>query len=179
MIGIQQYPLGWRVLHWLIGVLVLILIPVGLWMASRSGAGLDNALTDNLYAWHKAIGFAVLLLMLVRVVVRLRLRPPPYPASMSARLQAVAKGSHHLMYVLLLVVPLLGWAGVSAYPALDTLGGYNLPAMPWVPHDADLGGTLFTLHAALAILLAVLVIGHIGAAIRHMLRKDGIIRRMI
>jgi cytochrome b561 len=176
---IQKYPTGWRVLHWLIALLVFILLPTGLWMAARAEADIWGDLTDALYSWHKAIGFSVLLLMILRILVKIRYRSPPYPSEMPHRLQVAAKSLHHLLYVLLVVTPLFGWAGVTAFPALITLGGYDLPAMPFVPQDRELAARLFDIHGALAITLGILIIGHIGAAFRHMLRKDGIFRRMV
>jgi cytochrome b561 len=83
------------------------------------------------------------------------------------------------MYLLLLLTPLSGWAAVTAFPALITLGGYDLPAMPFVPQDRDLAAILFEIHGVIAITLSVLVVGHIGAAFRHMISKDGIFRRMV
>lgn len=179
MSQIEKYPIGWRILHWLMALMVLILIPVGLWMTARGEAGIWDGLTDTLYSWHKAIGFSVLLLMILRIVVKIRLKGPPYPDSMPRKLQLAAKGVHHLLYVLLVLTPLFGWAGVTAFPALVTVGGYHLPAMPFVPEDSDLAARLFDIHGALAITLAVLIAGHILAAFRHMIRKDGIFRRML
>lgn len=176
---IQKYPAGWRVLHWLIALMVLILIPTGLWMAARGEAGLWGALTNTLYSWHKALGFSVLILMIVRIVVKVLVKSPPYPNTLPRRLQLAAKTVHHLIYILLVLTPLLGWAGVTAFPALVTVGGYDLPAMPFIPQDRELAARLFDIHGALALILSVLIIGHIGAALRHMLRKDGIIRRMV
>ena len=176
---IQKYPAGWRVLHWVMALMVLTLIPIGLWMASRAEADIWGDLTDTLFSWHKAIGFSVLLLMILRIAVKIRLNSPPYPDHMPLKLQIAAKSLHHLIYILLVVTPLFGWAGVTAYPALVTLGGYHLPAMPFVPEDKELAATLFNIHGWLAITLSVLIAGHIAAAIRHMLRKDGIVRRMV
>lgn len=176
---IQKYPTGWRVLHWVMAVMVLTLIPVGLWMTSRAEADIWGPLTDTLYSSHKAIGFSVLLLMIVRIVVKASVGSPPYPQEMPRKLQLAASSVHHLMYVLLVLTPLFGWAGVTAYPALVTLGGYHLPAMPFVSEDSDLAARLFAIHGVLAITLAVLIAGHIAAAFRHMIRKDGIFRRMI
>jgi len=176
---IQKYPTAWRVLHWVMALMVLTLIPVGLWMASRAEADIWGQLTDTLYSTHKAIGFSVLLLMIVRVIVKVRLKIPPYPDEVPRKLQMAAKGLHHLMYVLLVLTPLLGWAGMTAFPALITLGGYHLPAMPLVPQDSDLAARLFEIHGAFAITLSVLIAGHIAAAFRHMVRKDGIFRRMV
>jgi len=176
---IKKYPAGWRVLHWVMALMVLTLIPVGLWMASRAEADIWGTLTNTLYSVHKAIGFTVLLLMILRIVVKIRVKSPPYPEDMHRTLQVAAKSVHHLIYVLLVLTPLFGWAGVTAYPALTLLGDYNLPAMPFVPQDKELAGSLFAIHGWLAITLGVLVAGHIAAAFRHMLRGDGIFRRMV
>jgi len=76
-------------------------------------------------------------------------------------------------------VPLLGWAGVTAFPALIVFPGLDLPAMPFVPVDEALALRLFQIHGALAITLAVLVLGHIGAALWHLvMKKDGMFGRM-
>lgn len=176
---VQKYPAAWRLLHWVMAVMVLTLIPIGLWMASRAEADIWGDLTNTLFSWHKAIGFTVLLLMILRILVKIRLESPPYPDHMPRKLQIAARSLHSLIYVLLVVTPLFGWAGVTAYPALVTLGGYHLPAMPFVPEDKELAETLFEIHGWFAITLSVLIAGHIAAAFRHMLRKDGIVRRMV
>lgn len=176
---VQKYPAGWRVLHWVIALLVLTLLPVGLWMASRAEADIWGALTNILYSVHKAIGFSVLLLMILRIVVRIRLKSPPYPEEMPRTLQLAAKSVHNLMYILLVVTPLFGWAGVTAYPALTILGDFSLPGMPFVPEDEELAASLFYIHGWLAITLGVLIAGHIAAALRHLFRKDGIFHRMV
>jgi cytochrome b561 len=174
-----RYALSRRLLHWLIALLVLGLLPIGLWMTSRSQADIWDALTDQLFGVHKAIGFTVLWLMVLRAFLRLRSGQPPYPLSMPKRLAYAASTLHMLLYILLLAVPLLGWAGVTAYPALITLAGYNLPAMPFVPQNADLSKQLFAIHGTLALVLGVLILGHIGAALKHLLiNRDGIFQRM-
>lgn len=176
---IRKYPASWRALHWMMALMVLTLIPVGLWMTERAEADVWGDLTDTLFSWHKAIGFSVLLLMVLRIVMKVRFGTPPYPAEMPRKLQMAASGLHHLMYLLLVLTPLFGWAGVTAYPALVTVGGYHLPAMPFVPESEDLAASLFYVHGTLAITLGVLIAGHIAAALRHMFRRDGIVRRMV
>ncbi len=174
-----RYAGGSRILHWLVAALVFVLVPVGIWMAGRAEINLFDDLTNTLYAWHKAIGATVLLLMLVRIIFKLRHASPPYPATLSRRQILAAKSLHHLLYLLLVLTPLLGWAGVTAFPALITLGGYNLPAMPLVPEDQALATRLFEIHGACALLLATLIVGHIGAALLHLfIHKDGVFQRM-
>lgn len=176
---IQKYPAAWRVLHWLIALLVFILIPVGLWMASRAESNIWGDLTNTLYSGHKAIGFTVLLLMILRIVVKMTVNSPPYPEELPHKLQLAAKSLHHLLYVLLVLTPLFGWAGVTAFPALGIVGGYALPAMPFISENKELAKSLFEIHGTLAITLGVLIAGHIAAAVRHMIHKDGIFQRML
>jgi len=173
------YPPLWRALHWATAAAVAILIPIGVWMAARGAADLWDGLTNGLYAWHKAVGLCVLLATGLRLGLRLRLGVPAYPAALSPLRRRLAIGLNHGFYLLLLAVPLLGWAGVTAYPALTTIGGLELPAMPLVPQDSDLAARLFAIHGALALALGVLAIGHVAVALRHRLvERDGVFQRM-
>lgn len=175
----MQYPSNWRVLHWIIALCVMSLIPIGLWIEARTEANLWDDLTNLLYGIHKATGFTVLLLMCVRVAFKIYYRSPAYPESMTRKQVIAAKSLHHLFYALLLVVPLFGWAGVTAFPALIVFPGFDLPAFPFVPQNEALAQRLFQIHGTLALLLAFLVLGHIGAALRHLfLLKDGVFQRM-
>lgn len=178
-LSVQRYPFGWRVLHWLMAALVLTTIPIGLTMAARAEENIFDVVTNTFYAMHKAIGFTILILIFVRIVVRARSGAPPYPAVMSRALVLAAKSLHYLLYVFLVVTPLLGWAGVTAYPALGIAGGLSLPPFPFVPQDQALAERIFEIHGMFAIALGILVLGHIGAALRHLvIERDGIFQRM-
>ncbi len=174
-----KYPLIWRLLHWVIAIMVLAMLPIGFWMAYRGEAGLWGALTGTLYASHKTVGFLVLWLMVVRLVFRLTITPPSYPPQMPAFIRRLAHSTHHLMYVLLFAIALLGWAGVTAFPALSIAGGWSLPGMPFIPESRTLSKLLFTIHGWLAIVLSILVVVHIAGALKHkFIDKDGVFDRM-
>ena len=174
-----KYPLIWRLLHWVIAIMVLAMLPIGFWMADRGEAGLWGALTGTLYASHKTVGFLVLWLMVVRLVFRLTITPPSYPPQMPAFIRRLAHSTHHLMYVLLFAIALLGWAGVTAFPALSIAGGWSLPSMPFIPESRTLSKLLFTIHGWLAIVLSILVVVHIAGALKHrFIDKDGVFDRM-
>jgi cytochrome b561 len=112
-------------------------------------------------------------------MVKLRSSPPAYPASVRPATIKLAAAGHRALYLLLLVVPLLGWAGVTAFPALITLGGFHLPAMPGIPKDQALAKQLFEIHGNLALVLAILALGHMAAGIHHLIvKKDGVFQRM-
>lgn len=165
-----------RTLHWIIAAAVVVMIPVGLYMVNRGKWSNFDAMTNTLYSWHKLIGFCVLWLVVVRIIVRLtRGAPPPEPLH---PLQQFAASATHLgLYVLLAIVPLLGWAGVSAYGARGTPFGFNLPEI--IPQNQDLGNTILYYHGWAAILLGLLVLMHVGAALMHrFVFKDGVFARM-
>ena len=168
-----------RLLHWLTALLILCMAPVGFFMADRGRANIWDDLTNQLYNWHKLIGFVVLLLVVTRFVSRAINRAPAYPADMPRVMLGAAHASHGLMYGLLLIIPLLGWAGVTAYPATVTVGGYHLPSMPLVQQDPALAKQLFWLHGTAALALLALVGVHIAAALFHLIiKRDGVFQRM-
>jgi cytochrome b561 len=174
-----SYPAAWRALHWATALAVAALLTVGLWMTARGGAGIWDGITNTLYAWHKAIGICVLLLTGLRLAIRLRLGVPPYPQTLSPTRRRLAVALNYMFYVLLVAVPLFGWAGVTAYPALVTVGGVDLPAMPLVPQDSALAARLFGIHGTLALLLGALAGVHAAMALHHLFAaRDGIFQRM-
>jgi len=174
-----SYRFTQRMLHWLVALSIPVLLILGLWMTSRAAANLWDDQTNLLYGLHKALGFTVLCLMVLRLFFKLRTAAPAYPASVSPTLILLGKTMHALLYVLLFAVPLLGWAAVTAYPALITVAGYHLPAMPWMTPDEALAKQLFAIHGWLAFVLGALALGHIAAALKHLLfNRDGVFERM-
>lgn len=167
-----------KLLHWVIALIVFVMIPVGIYMVWRGGATNFDATTNQLYTAHKTFGFIVLLLAIARIVVRVRTGSPAPEASLT-RLQVVASEAvHGLLYVFLLCVPLLGWAGASAYGARGVLGGFSLPEI--LGKNSVLGEMILKYHAYAAILLALLIGAHIGAALFHrLILKDGVLKRML
>ncbi|HXF53562.1 MAG TPA: cytochrome b/b6 domain-containing protein, partial [Hyphomicrobiaceae bacterium] len=92
--------------------------------------------------------------------------------------KVVSKLNHWAMYILLLVVPLLGWFGVQLYPALDVFGLFSLPAV--VSPDQATAESVLAIHKTLALVLVGLIALHVGAALYHyFVRKDGVLQRMI
>ena len=63
---------------------------------------------------HKSIGITILLLSLMRLGWRLTHTAPPLPASMPMWEQRAAHIGHVLLYVVMIGMPLSGWAMVSA-----------------------------------------------------------------
>jgi cytochrome b561 len=167
-----------KLLHWVMALIVFTLIPVGFYMVQRGGATNFDATTNQLYTAHKTFGFIVLLLVLLRIFVRIRTGSPAPEPSLNRLQIIVSEAVHGLLYVLLLVVPLLGWAGVSAYGARGILGGYQLPEL--LGKDTVLGEIILKYHGYAAICIVLLIGAHVGAALLHrFILKDGVMKRML
>jgi len=168
-----------RGIHWFTVCSILVLAILGFWMTERAVANLWDSLTNTLYEWHKLIGFTVLLLTIFRFILKMKSKTPAYPNSTSPFVVKVASVVHYTLYGLLLIVPLLGWAGVTAYPALITVGGYSLPAMPGIPKNEAIAKQLFQIHGLLAMMLLAIALLHVMAALNHLIiKRDGIFQRI-
>lgn len=168
-----------KTLHWVIAFAVIGMVPVGLALANFDFEETAADLGEALYGWHKLIGAVLLVLMAVRLATRIVRGTPALPPDLPDWQAVAARAVQGAMYTLLFVVPLLGWAGATAFSALGTVGGIRLPAMPFVPADQALAMRMFAAHGALAMTLAVLALAHIAAALDHLLRrKDGVFARM-
>ena len=148
-------------------------------MTNRSAADLWDELTNTLYSWHKLIGFMILLITGLRILNKFKSQRPPYPSSISSGQIQLAKSVQGVLYLLLVLIPLFGWAGVTAFPALITVGGYHLPGMPGIPKDQALAKQLFNVHYYLVLGFIAIASVHILAGLRHLFfAKDGVFERI-
>jgi cytochrome b561 len=176
--SIEAYSPAAKWLHWLTALGVFGMIPVGFYMVRRGAETNFDALTNQLYSSHKLTGFLLIWLIGLRIVYRVR-KGAPAPVPTLTPLERIASGAvHHLLYVMLAVTPLLGWAGASAFGARDVFGLFSLP--PLLPQNEALGTTLLTLHGYAALTMVALIAAHLGGALMHgVLKQDGVMNRMI
>lgn len=166
------HPLA-RLLHWLMAVLILAMLFIGVGMVSTV-----SGKHTWLLAIHKPLGAAIFILALIRLGVRLRFPPPPLPADMPAPMQFAAKASHWVLYGLMLTLPLVGWAMLSAGGYPISLGG-SLHLPPLLSANGETFAWLREAHRYLAYLLFVTVLGHMGAALYHgLIRRDDVLPSM-
>lgn len=165
-------------LHWAIALLILSLLALGFlmtqeWMPQRF----------VIYQWHKSFGITVLLLSVFRLIWRLTHKAPSLPDGMKTWEVTAAKITHIGFYVLMIGVPLLGWAMVSAsrLPIENQLFYLiPLPDMPGVSPSEVVETRIKNLHKLGAKLILLLFVLHVGAALKHhFITKDDTLRRMI
>ncbi|MCO1621541.1 cytochrome b [Pseudomonas putida] len=158
-----------RLLHWLMAALILAMLFIGVSMVA------DLSLRHPvLISLHKATGLALLVLVVLRIAVRLSVPHPPLPNDLPKLQRWAAGASHLLLYGLMLSMPLLGWAMLSAGDYPRPLG---LPAI--APHNLQLYAVLRQAHGWAGYLLFATVLVHVGAALMHAwVRRDGVLRSM-
>lgn len=173
-------------LHWAIAA--LIIANVGLAWYSETLKGEDAI---NLIQWHKTLGISVLVLSVIRLGWRLVNPPPPLSGHLKPWERWLAHVVHWGLYVVMIGLPLSGWAMVSAsrlieiypinmfglfhWPAIAPLG--NLPADQMkATHE-----TFEQIHGLLAkAIVYVLVPLHVLGALKHQfLDRDGELGKMI
>jgi len=172
MQGARFTPLA-RLLHWLMAAMILIMLFVGIGMVSST-----TERYRYLVALHRPLGILILILAVVRLTNRVLNPPPPLPASLPKVQQMAATVSHLLLYALMFIMPLLGWAMLSAAPyPIDLFGTLELPAI--LSPDAALYAKLRALHTDFALLFYAVILVHLGAALTHSwIRRDGVFRSM-
>jgi cytochrome b561 len=161
-----------RLLHWSMAAAIFAMLFVG------AGMVVSLQYRAQLLDLHRPLGIAILLLAIVRLINRLSRPTPPLPADLPPIQKFAAHASHWLLYGLMLAMPLIGWAMLSAggYPIV-MFGGVHLPAI--VPHSASVYGLLRPLHGVLAYVLFFTIIGHLGAALFHAwVRRDAVFGQM-
>jgi len=163
-----------RVLHWFTAVLVLTMIPAGITMVNIGPGTLQNTLFDL----HRSIGVLLVPVILLRLAYRLGHPPPPLPADIPAVQQFAASFVHVALYALLIVQPIVGWIGTSAFRAqINVFWLFELP--PIWPQDRAFSDQVFVVHRAIGYLIVLLLAAHIGAALfHHFVRRNRVLLRM-
>lgn len=170
---LETYNRVARWLHWAIAVMAILNLIGGIF---------HDAIGDSIpvIPLHKATGVTVLFLTLARIVWRLTHPVPALPAALAAWEGHVARITHALFYILLLIVPLTGW--IMSSPGtrpLTWFGLFDLPRFAVTKGDAVVGLS-HEGHEILGYAFAALVILHIAAALRHhFILKDAVLRRML
>ena len=173
----EYFPPLQRMLHWLTVLLVVPMVPMGFYMVYRYGATDFDATTKLIFKVHELIGFLLLWIVVARIVLRFAQGVPPPVPTLTAFERLAAALTHWGIYALLIVIPVIGWIGASAYELLELPFGLKLPAI--AAKDGDYAGWILGWHRRAAVVVSILAGLHIAAALMHrFVKKDGVLQRM-
>lgn len=163
-----------RAMHWIAAILVLATMPIGVMMQQE---GLSRETGNLLYILHKNGGVIIFLLVIARIVWRVLHPAPPMPLEIAAWQAQVARAAHWALYGVLMLMAISGYVRVRAggFP-IEMLDALGVP--PLVPRSETLEQTAQSIHSTLRFVLAGLILAHVGAAIQHLVRRDGVFGRI-
>jgi cytochrome b561 len=178
----DNYGAGQKLLHWLVALLVVGQVVLGVWLNSldphdQSAAAM--ALATKLFQAHDGTGAAILVLVLVRLLVRLTVGVPALPRGTPRWVDSLAHLNHRLLYLVLIVQPVLGYLtnGANGFP-WSIYGYYDVPAI--IAKNAVWADWLGQAHQVGATVLIALIALHLLGAFYHgVIRRDGVVRRIV
>jgi cytochrome b561 len=176
----KRYGAVATTLHWLIAAAIIFQLMLGLWMTSLLDT---DPLKFSRYQLHKSIGLTILVLSVARLLWRLINVVPPLPQHMPMWERWAAHASHFLLYTLMIMLPLSGWARVSTDPiGIPTLwfGAFEVPPMPGLTPDEAITDALHETHELFGYAMIALLLVHVGAALKHHFwDRDTVFRRIL
>jgi cytochrome b561 len=169
---------GWpaKTLHWIGAVIILLLLGHGWWMTHMTPR--PERLAN--YAGHSALGYDMLVLILLRLLWRWLNPVPELPADLKPWERIAARAGHVSLYVLMLVVSLTGWVVATTFRTPMTKDVFGIDVPPIVTAvDRPVRQWLEQSHMILAYVLAAVVLVHIVGALRHhLINRNDVLRRM-
>ncbi len=184
------------ILHWLIAFGILGMFAFG-WFMTDLPKEAPKQMSYDLFNWgivtwelakeesprafyynlHKSIGITLLGLIVLRILWRIGHKPPAPLASYKAWERKLSTGAHHLLYLLMVAIPVTGlimsiaskygvkWFGIKLFSGLD---------------DKGLREGFYEAHEMTGLLLLVILVVHIIGALKHkFIDKDDTMKRMM
>jgi cytochrome b561 len=179
----RRYDHASRAIHWTVALLILVQIGLGWYM--------NEVLPDHSPAQaqvetlHISLGLTILLLVLARIAVRLTHLGPPLPSSMALWERGLAQASEALFYLLMLGLPLTGWALVSLGTHPIQFWGLPWPHLPGVglvlgsPAPKPVRHALSHVHVYTLIWIVLVNLAlHVAGALKHQFDGNPVLWRM-
>ena len=177
MAGNTPNSYGWVsiILHWLGAIFIIGLFVLGILMVDW----------DYTHPWyydaphfHESLGIIFVILLIFRLIWR-QINPKPMPLATSELQRRVASFAHHLLYLLMVAIPISGYLISSADGrAVKVFQWFEVPAI--VDNIDNLATISGNIHYWLSIAIIALTVLHIAAALKHhFVDKDDTLKRII
>lgn len=185
-----------KALHWLIAIGIFGMFALGWFMSELPKEAPKQMAYDlfnlGVYTWnlteeisprtfyfnlHKSIGVTIFALILIRILWRITHRPPALLASYKAWESKLASGVHHLLYLLMVALPLSGiimaiyskygikWFGIALIKGLD---------------NKNMRELFYEAHEIIGLIILLVIVLHILGALKHkFIDKDDTLKRML
>jgi cytochrome b561 len=183
-------------LHWLIALGIFGMFALGWYMTELPKEAPKQIAYDlfdwGIYTWHlteeasprsfyfnlhKSIGITIFALIIIRIVWRIGHKPPALLASYKAWERKLSTGAHHLLYLLMIVIPASGLImSVASKYGVKWFGFDFIAGIDSEP----LRNVFVEVHEYAGFILLAILALHISGALKHkFIDKDETMNRML
>jgi cytochrome b561 len=165
--------------HWFVAVSVFFLFVSSWWMLALPLPNQDFRFREFPFQLHKNLGLTIMLLLIAMALIRLLRRQAlaAVPAE-TAFVRQLRVSGHVALYVLIFAVCSTGFMS-STYSGWTTTLWWLFDLPYWGREDEELNQLFSDLHFWSCWGLLLAMAAHIGAALLHAFRDDGIVRRIL
>jgi cytochrome b561 len=162
-------------LHWLIAALLVVQFAIA-WTMPDIGR---DSRPEGLISLHLSFGALIVVVIIIRLAWRLMYPVPLLTDNVAAWQNRAAEATHFLLYAILVVLPVMGWANANARGWDVSL--FGIVALPKIMATrSGLGMALGDIHATTAIILLFVVGLHMLTALyHHFMLRDRVLLRML
>ena len=193
---VTSYTKTAKLLHWLIAILIFGMFALGWFMTDIPKEAAKQTVFDifnlGIFHWtvaeeisprsfyfnvHKSFGITIFALVIIRILWRLTHKPPALLISYKAFERKLATSAHHLLYLLMISLPLSG-----AIMAVYSKYGIKWFGMPFIKGlDNNPMRLIFKdTHEVIGLILVSILVLHIAGALKHQfIDKDDTLKRML
>ena len=151
-----------RMLHWTIAILIISLIPMGIFASMIPE---DTEYRNAYYVVHKTIGVTVFLLVIVRLIWNRLSRRPSLDSALTSREEKLAHRAHNTLYFMMLAIPITGFM-MTSYHGYETYFFFWEMQPLW--EQSEIYQVWGGFHKYLLPYLLYIVLGaHILGALKH------------
>jgi cytochrome b561 len=191
-----RYTKTAKVLHWLIAIGIFAMFALGWFMSDLPKEAPKQMAYDlldlGIYTWnlseevsprtfyfnlHKSIGVTIFALILLRIFWRFTHKPPAILATYKTWERKLASGAHHLLYLLMVALPLSG-----VVMAINSKYGIKWFGMDFMSgtDNKPIRELFKEAHEIIGLIILAVIILHIIGALKHkLIDKDETLNRML
>jgi cytochrome b561 len=165
--------------HWFLAISVFFLFVSSWWMLALPLPSEDVRYREFPFQLHKNLGISIMLLLIAMATIRILQRqavaavPAETPLMRTTRI-----GGHIALYILIFAVCITGYMS-SSYSGWGTSFWWLVDLPYWGHENEELNQLYSDLHLWSCWGLLLAMAAHIGAALLHAFRDDGVVRRIL
>ncbi len=174
--SLNNFGLISKVLHWIIAILIIGLICLGWYMVDLS---YYDKWYHKLLTWHKSLGMLVLGMAVIKVAWQSYSSVPKLTGRLKIWERISANVMHKVLLLIMVLIPITGYL-ISSSDGKDVavFNWFEIPSL--ISKHESLRNLAIELHFYFSYGIVLLLIGHIGAALKHQfIDKDGTLVRML